>query len=298
MSSFHSNDYMTNDLISNDFIPNDLDSNVISSSAYSSNDVSPNGIPSSACSLNDVSSNDFSSAGFPARNTMRPSAGFTFWLANLLERWSLELKEKGNARAQEAFFKQYGLTDREQVDRRVTKYNYYGGVNVLMLDELLSRNVMKRDDVILDVGSGTGIFLLYLAAHGFTSLIGQDLDPDLCAHARKNIRAFLSHCPAYTGDIDIRCENAITAGIPDEVNVCYLFNSFYDQYTYEEWLNALRASLERNPRKVKILLLYPTPASLGAFRSCKWLRQVDTIRSDTQICSLCVRFDIFETMLG
>ena len=217
-----------------------------------------------------------------------------FRLACYLEETAILMKERAIEKEQARFLCKYGLTDRPQEPRRVTKYNYYGGVNVLLLDKLLESGIVKTDDHILDVGCGTGMFLFYMAAHGFSYLMGQDLDRDLCGHAWKNKNAFLEHCPEYEGHLEIRCENAITAEFSDDINVCYLFNSFFDQETYQEWLAVVRASLDRAPRKMKIILLYPTPASLGAFRKCNWLKETGIISDPRQVCSLCVRFQIFE----
>ena len=219
---------------------------------------------------------------------------FTFTLACFLEEWAIRLKESAIEKEQQRFLKKYGLTDRPQQPRRVTKYNYYGGVNVLLLDKLLESGLLQKDDHILDVGSGTGMFLFYLASKGFLHLTGQDLDPELCGHAWKNKNAFLTHMPDYSGHLEILCENAITAPFHDDCNVFYLFNSFFDQETYEEWLAAVRESLKRQPRRIRILLLYPTPASLGAFRKCSWLKESTVISDPRQVCSLCVRFQVFE----
>ena len=220
---------------------------------------------------------------------------FEFKLARLLEVWSIELKEHANQKLQDKFLNTYGLKDIPQQPRKVTKYNYYGCVNVRMLEELLKADLINREDVILDVGCGTGIFLIYMAANGFKHLIGQDLDPDLLAIARRNKKAFLKKSPEYQGNIELRLENAVTTNFPDDVNVCYLFNSFYDQQTYEEWLMNVEQSLKRNPRHLTIVLLYPTPASMGAFRkNGAWLKETQIIESATQVCSYCVRFQVFE----
>ena len=147
---------------------------------------------------------------------------------------------------------------------------------------------------ILDVGCGTGIFLFYLASKGFSYLEGQELDADIFAVAKKNAGTFRTKVPDYAGHLEIRNENAVTAGVPDDIRICYLFNSFYDQNTYTEWLEALHESVRRTPRKVKVLLLYPTPSSLSAFRQCGWLRETRSIESRTENLPQFVRFQVFE----
>ena len=219
---------------------------------------------------------------------------FRYRFADFLDGWAWNIRERGNGKANRKFLEKYGLTDLPQQPKKVTRYNFYGGVNVLMLDVLLESGEIRPSDHILDVGCGTGVFLFYLASRGYEYLIGQEMDSELCALAGKNRAAFLENSPDYAGHLEIRNENAVTAGVPDDIRIFYIFNSFYDQNTYIEWIQALRGSLRRHPRKVKILLLYPTPSSLSAFRSCTWLRETKSITSITENLSMMVRFQIFE----
>ena len=221
-------------------------------------------------------------------------ASFRIRFANYLEDKAWSIKERENDKANRRFLEAYGLTDLPRQERKVTKYNFYGGVHVLTLDALLASGEIQPSDHILDVGSGTGLFLLYLASKGFLYLSGQELDKDIFAVAQKNREAFLSKVPDYAGQIEFRNENAVTAGVPDDIRICFLFNSFYDQNTYTEWIAALRESVKRNPRKVKVILLYPTPSSLSAFRQCRWLAETKSIEAETENLSQLVRFQIFE----
>ena len=221
-----------------------------------------------------------------------PSLRFRF--ASFLEDLAWNMKEKGNERENRRFLDRYSLTDLPRQERKVTRYNFYGGVNVLMLDALLASGLLKPSDHILDVGCGTGIFLLYLASKSFLHLTGQELDGEVYAVAQNNLAAFRERVPDYAGQLEIRKENAVTAGVPDDINICYLFNSFYDQNTYTEWIEALHASVKRRPRKVKVLLLYPTPSSLSAFRQCGWLAETDSLESRTENLPQFVRFQVFE----
>ena len=219
---------------------------------------------------------------------------FRFRFASFLEDWAWAVKEKENNKENRKFLERYGLTDLPRQERKVTRYNFYGGVNVLMLDALLASGEIKPGEHILAVGCGTGIFLFYLASKGFSYLVGQELDADIFAVAKKNAGAFRTKVPDYAGHLEIRNENAVTAGVPDDIRICYLFNSFYDQNTYTEWIEALRESVKRTPRKVKVLLLYPTPSSLSAFRQCGWLKETRSIESRSENLPQFVRFQVFE----
>jgi len=89
-------------------------------------------------------------------------SSFRFRFASFLEDWAWAVKEKENNKENRKFLERYGLTDLPRQERKVTRYNFYGGVNVLMLDALLASGEIKPDEHILDVGCGTGIFLFYL----------------------------------------------------------------------------------------------------------------------------------------
>ena len=218
-----------------------------------------------------------------------------FHLADFLEARSVDLREKANIKYNADFCRAYGLKDRRQEERPVLRYNYYGPVNFYLLDDLIASGRVQKDDCILDVGCGTGMFLFYMAAHGYLNLSGQELDPELYNLTRKNQRQFLAACPDYGGNIEIRNENAVTTPFPDDVNFCYLFNSFYDQTTYEEWLAVVHESLKRRPRHLTIALLYPTPSSIAAFRRAGWLKESGELRSISQIYNRYVRFLFFES---
>lgn len=55
-------------------------------------------------------------------------------------------------------------------------YNPYEGTSTILLDTLIESNIMHKDDKILDVGCGVGVFMIYLATKGFKYIIGYELN--------------------------------------------------------------------------------------------------------------------------
>lgn len=217
-------------------------------------------------------------------------------LAILLEDWVLSIKKRARRRALEKFLSAYDLRDgvfKKKIDRR---YNPYEGTNLLLIDELIESGEIAPTDKIMDVGCGAGIFLLYLASKGFKRLCGVEMDTDLYALCQENIAKFRAET-SNDCMVHVRKGNAIELPVDDDATCFYMFNPFFDEGTYRAWLAQLESSLNRRQRHVKVILLYPTLASLGAMKACRVLKRKCQIVCRAQVCYVCVRFCIFESVL-
>ena len=118
-----------------------------------------------------------------------------------------------------------------------------------------------------------GFFLLYLADRGFQNLQGIEIDKGLLDVCRKNIIRYQNKTSILGQRIDVFHGDALAMDIDEDVACFYLFNSFYDECTYLKWLEQVKASLHKKNRSIKIIVLFPTVASMGALRQCSWLRE-------------------------
>lgn len=193
------------------------------------------------------------------------------------------------------FINRYNLVDGIMKPKTDVRFNPYEGTNLLLLDELIASGVINKTDKILDVGAGAGLTLIYLAENGFQKLQGVELDSELANLFKSNLAKYLSKSE-YKYEIQVLECNALDLNIDDDVSVFYLFNTFYDKETYLCWLQNVKESLERNRRKIKILILYPTVASMGAMRECDWLEEKGRILCEAQICYRCVNYIIYESV--
>ena len=214
-------------------------------------------------------------------------------VALLLEKIAKYIKTRECSRHNNKFLIRYGLIDSKPTQKTNIKYNSYESTNLYLIDALIKSKEILVEDKILDIGSGTGLFLLYLASKKFKYLYGFEIDYKLVDISIKNINKIKQYIDI--NEIDIKACDATEQKINDNINVIYMFNTFYDKDTYIELLKQIEESLQRNYRKLKIIILYPTIGSMGAMRTCNWLIEKGRVFHDSQVCGRCVNFLIYET---
>lgn len=218
-----------------------------------------------------------------------------FYFANLFEKLSFKLKKHISKKVLNEFLKKYSLIDGKMQAKTDIRFNPYERTNLLLIDELIKSNEINKNDKIMDIGCGAGIFLIYLASKNFKYLYGIEIDQNLKNLCINNISNF-KKLNNYQYNITIILKNALEVDINNNINCFYLFNTFYDKDTYLYWLKQVKKSLMQKPRTIKIIILYPTVASMGAMRECSWLKEKTRIFSKFQYCYPCVHFIIYESV--
>lgn len=206
------------------------------------------------------------------------------------------VKKRARRKALEKFLLKYNLRDgffKKKIDRR---YNSYEGTNLLLIDELIRSGELNPEEKIMDVGCGAGIFMIYLASRGFKKLCGVEMDTELFSLCKENIDKFQSASSNFCS-MTVKHSNALELPIDDDAMCFYLFNPFFDEQTYRDWLKNLEESLMRHRRQIKIILLYPTLAAMEAVNSCGWLKKKRRIICRAQVCYICVKFLIYESVI-
>lgn len=207
-----------------------------------------------------------------------------------LEKKIIRYKQKYALKVNEKFLKKYQLTDLEMRAKIKAQYNPYQQTGIFLIDSLIEKEYIKKDDYILDVGSGTGLFLLYLASKGFKNLYGVEIDEEYhnCAISNLN-KMHLSSNQKVVFD----CCDIFDKVINDDINVFYLFNTFYDKETYLAFFKLVEESLKRNKRKIQIIILFPTISSISALNETEWLHRKGRVFNQKQVCSRCNYFLIY-----
>jgi hypothetical protein len=90
---------------------------------------------------------------------------------------------------------------------------------------------------------------------GFRKIIGVEYAAALCEIARDNLQRTAAGAPAAS-PVVIRCCDAAEYDFPERESVVYLFNPF-DAVVLTKVLERLAASLERAPRKVWLIYMFP-----------------------------------------
>ena len=91
------------------------------------------------------------------------------------------------------------------------------------------------------------------------SFTGVEIDEKCYEVSIDNLKRF----PKKTNqNISFECFDVLKRDLNDDINVFYLFNTFYDKDTYLSFFNLIKESLKRKPRKIKVIILFPTISSI------------------------------------
>jgi SAM-dependent methyltransferase len=141
-------------------------------------------------------------------------------------------------------------------------------------------------DVFVEFGCGKGRVLHQAAKLPFRRVVGVEISPELAEIARSNLaaRADQHRC----ADIEIVVSDAAEFQVPDDLTIGYLYHPFRDA-TLDAVLRNIIQSLDRRPRRVRLIYVYPLGAeqilATGRFRLLKQQRSrlLDSSHSHTSI---------------
>jgi SAM-dependent methyltransferase len=143
----------------------------------------------------------------------------------------------------------------------------------LALRRILAPGDVGPDDVFIDFGSGMGRVVYQAAAHyRFRRVIGVELSCHLHAIAVDNIERTRDRVRCR--DVELVCADALSYEIPDDVTVVYMGNPFSGPI-FASVLQRLVASVERNPRRLRLLYFNPVEEATvlaAGFRHTKTAR--------------------------
>ncbi len=135
-----------------------------------------------------------------------------------------------------------GLASEERKD--------YKPAGWLSLRRILPRREVSANDVFIDFGSGKGRAVIEAARYPFRRVIGVELSEVLHDIARKNIESSASRLQCQ--DVLLVHSDVLDYSIPDDVTVVFLNNPFRGA-TFAEVINRLLASVDHNPRELRII---------------------------------------------
>jgi cyclopropane fatty-acyl-phospholipid synthase-like methyltransferase len=114
----------------------------------------------------------------------------------------------------------------------------------------------------VDVGSGKGRMLFVAAEYPFRKVIGVEFSNDLHEEAVANIKRY-KYPGQRCADIESIHADAAEFEFPDENLVIYMFNPFGPEVMGRMLAN-LERSIERHPRHVLVVMLWPEHSDLVA----------------------------------
>jgi SAM-dependent methyltransferase len=128
-------------------------------------------------------------------------------------------------------------------------------------------------DVLLDFGCGKGRIVHQAARRRLGGVIGVEVSPELAELARALVAAQRDQyrCPR----VEIVLCDAARFRVPDEVTIAFLADSFRGN-TLDRVLGNLIKSIDRRPRKVRLIYVHPMCGdqvlATGRFRLARWQR--------------------------
>lgn len=143
---------------------------------------------------------------------------------------------------------EFGLADEHRVDHVPSFWK--------TLPRILPRNEVGPDDVLIDFGSGMGrVVVLAAKRYPFRRIIGVEISQQMHEIARRNVERNRRHMRCT--EIELVNADVIDYTVPDDVTVAYLYNPFTGP-VFEHLVGELERSVERNPRELRIIYLYPS----------------------------------------
>jgi SAM-dependent methyltransferase len=141
-------------------------------------------------------------------------------------------------------------------------------------------------DVFIEFGCGKGRVLHQAAKSPFRRVVGVEISPELAEIARSNLAA--SADQHRCANIEIVVSDAADFRVPDDLTIGYLYHPFRDA-TLDAVLRNIIHSLDRRPRRVRLIYVYPQGAeqilATRRFRLLKHQRSrlLDSSYSQTSI---------------
>lgn len=108
-------------------------------------------------------------------------------------------------------------------------------------------DLVKGNDVIVDVGSGKGRLFNWLLSRGYTNkMVGVELDPDVAQSCRYRLRKY-TNIQIITG--------SILDNIPDDGTLFYLYNPFNEKIM-RLFIQGLKMSCMKNRRDLTVIYYF------------------------------------------
>lgn len=122
------------------------------------------------------------------------------------------------------------------------------------LRHALSKRSIAVHDVFADLGCGKGRMVLRAASYPFARVIGVELSHELITVARGNVEH--NRGRLRCGGIELIQADVTAYELDDDVSVIFLNNPFTGG-VFQAAVNALVRSLERRPRRVRVVYRHP-----------------------------------------
>jgi SAM-dependent methyltransferase len=148
---------------------------------------------------------------------------------------------------------------------------------------------IDEHDVFVDFGCGKGRVLYQAAHYPFARVVGVEISAELSEAAKENLER--NRDKLVCRNFEVITSDVVDFEIPDDLTVAYFYHPFGGE-TFKSVIDDLVASLDRRPRRVRIVYAIPVMGDYilasGRFKLLKSVRVVHE--------SVFHRLSIFETI--
>ena len=131
---------------------------------------------------------------------------------------------------------------------------------------------VSDSDTFIDFGCGKGRVVHQAAKRPFRRVIGVEISPDLAEIARTGLetRRHQHRCR----NVEIVVSDVTEYQVPDDLTIGYFFRPFEGE-AFDAVLRGIIDSIDRHPRRVRLIYVWPTPSAnstilaTGRFRLVK-----------------------------
>jgi cyclopropane fatty-acyl-phospholipid synthase-like methyltransferase len=148
----------------------------------------------------------------------------------------------------------------------------YDTIDYRLLNQVIDRLSLGQDDVVYELGCGLGRIVCVVARQSVQKCVGVELSSALAARAGENVRRLRGR----RADAEILVQDAAVTDY-DDGTVFILFNPFGER-VLAAVLQRIRASLERNPRIIRMAYILPRRDFL--MEQAGWLRCTERMHSE------------------
>lgn len=147
------------------------------------------------------------------------------------------------------------LHDKHSAGYYATAPSLFHGAIAVWKGTLAAGGHAFEDYSLLDIGCGKGRVLMMASEYPFREVLGVELNPNLAAVARTNLRAW-TRSPRACGQIGIQSSDALQMPIPRGPVLLYLFNSF-EQAMVRSLLDRLLEVAATRPDPIDLVYVHP-----------------------------------------
>ena len=158
-------------------------------------------------------------------------------------------------------------------------YHPYEPTPYFALDKLFESYYINEKDSVIDFGCGKGRLNFYLNYNYNYNVLGIEMDENFYNQCMENKKEYLKNNKREEEKINFLCTLAQEYEISDKDNKFYFFNPF-SVHIFMKVVENILISFENNPRKIDIILYYPSDDYIYYLENCTPFMQIEEVRLD------------------